>query len=72
MADPYRAAMTCDGYPKDQIEREIESFAVLRELGDQQPTAVVRHMTGATRRISRPTPPRLGWSLSLPRPATRS
>jgi uncharacterized protein YbjT (DUF2867 family) len=45
-AEAYTEAMSRLGIPGEQAHREIESFAALRELGDQQPTDVVRRVTG--------------------------
>jgi uncharacterized protein YbjT (DUF2867 family) len=45
-AEAYTDAMNAVGYPAEQIQREIESFAALRELGNQQPSDVVRGVTG--------------------------
>jgi uncharacterized protein YbjT (DUF2867 family) len=45
-AEAYMDAMTALGSPKEQTRREIESFAALRELGNQQPNDVVRQVTG--------------------------
>jgi uncharacterized protein YbjT (DUF2867 family) len=45
-AEDYLAAMEAFGLPREQTLREIEAFAALRELGDEQPTGVVRRVTG--------------------------
>jgi uncharacterized protein YbjT (DUF2867 family) len=45
-AEAYAEAMSRLGIPREQTQQEIESFAALRELGDQQPTDAVRRVTG--------------------------
>jgi uncharacterized protein YbjT (DUF2867 family) len=45
-AEAYMNAMTALGSPREQTQREIESFAALQRSGDQQPTDVVRRVTG--------------------------
>jgi uncharacterized protein YbjT (DUF2867 family) len=44
--EAYAGAMRALGFSGEQTQREIESFAALRRLGDQQPTDVVRRVTG--------------------------
>jgi uncharacterized protein YbjT (DUF2867 family) len=45
-ADGYLAAMEAVGLPREQLLAEVESYAGLRELGDQAPTDVVERVTG--------------------------
>jgi uncharacterized protein YbjT (DUF2867 family) len=45
-AEDYRAAQSGFGFPDEQIEQEIASFAALREQGDAEPNDVVRQVTG--------------------------
>jgi uncharacterized protein YbjT (DUF2867 family) len=45
-ADDYLAAMEAVGLPREQLLGEVESFAGLREAGDQAPTDVVERVTG--------------------------
>ena len=45
-AEAYAEAMSALGYPTEQTQREIESFAALRQFGDQQPNDVVRRVAG--------------------------
>jgi uncharacterized protein YbjT (DUF2867 family) len=45
-AEAYLDAMTAVGYPAEQIQQEIASFAALGELGDDEPNDVVRRVTG--------------------------
>jgi uncharacterized protein YbjT (DUF2867 family) len=42
----YLAQQTALGAPEEQTRQEIEAFTALRALGDAQPTAVVRRVTG--------------------------
>ena len=45
-AEDYQAAQDAFGMPAEQTQAEIDAFAALRKLGDDQPNDVVRQVTG--------------------------